>query len=89
MGALLAAPLSAVAGGSSGGGVPPEWVHFQSMNPMDAMHMMDKDNKGYVTKEDFQRFQDEFFAKLDKRGDGKITADEWMGKPTGKNETKK
>jgi hypothetical protein len=80
VGALVgpASPARA-AGGGSGGGVPPDWVKFQQMKPAEVWHMMDPDNKGYVTKDEFMKFQDELFTKLDKKGEGKITPDEFMG----------
>jgi hypothetical protein len=50
------------------------------MKPMDVMHVIDTDKKGYVTREEFMKFQEEFFDRMDKNHDGKVDAKEWMGK---------
>jgi EF hand len=55
------------------------WSAMRKMKPMDVMHMVDADKKGYVTKEEFIKFQEQFFDRMDRDHDGKVTAQEWMG----------
>jgi EF hand len=55
------------------------WAAMRKMKAMDAMHMIDSDKKGYVTKEEFMKFQEQFFEHMDRDHDGKVTAKEWMG----------
>ena len=50
------------------------------MKPMEVMHMCDGDKKGYVTREEFTKFHQEIFQKIDRDHDGKLSAAEWMGK---------
>src|SRR6266403_1484592 len=56
------------------------WGQLAKMKPMDVMHMIDTDKKGYVTREEFLKFQEQLFGKMDQDHDGKVTASEWMGK---------
>ncbi len=68
---------------------PSNWSEFLRMQAMPAMHMMDSDKKGYVTKEEFMKFQEEFFSRMDKDHDGKVTGEEWVGhKPAKKGAAK-
>jgi hypothetical protein len=55
------------------------WNALHKMKPMDVMHLVDADKKGYVTLEQFMKFQEELFQRIDRNHDGKIDADEWMG----------
>jgi hypothetical protein len=48
------------------------------MKPMDVMHVMDPDNKGYVTKEDYMKFHEMMFQKMDKNRDNKLDEDEFV-----------
>ncbi len=50
------------------------------MKAMEVMHMIDKDKKGYVTREEFLSFQEQFFDRMDQNHDGKVDPKEWMGK---------
>ncbi len=84
--AALAVPASAQ---ETGFHYPSSWLEYRKMEPMPAMHMMDTDKKGYVTKEEFMKFQEEFFSRMDKDHDGKVTADEWLGHKPGKMGAKK
>jgi hypothetical protein len=43
-------------------------------DPMQMYKMMDADNKGYVTKEEFMKFQEQLFDKWDKAKQGRLTA---------------
>jgi EF hand domain-containing protein len=65
------------------GDMPGSYAQLMKMKPMDVMHKMDTDKKGYVTKEEFMKFQEALFEKLDKDKDGQLTRDEWMGKKPG------
>src|SRR2546422_8706544 len=56
------------------------WASLTRMKPMEVMHMIDTDKKGYVTREEFMKFQEQLFDKMDKDHDGNVTASEWMGK---------
>src|ERR1700682_6172144 len=56
------------------------WAQLAKMKPMEVMHMIDRENKGYVTREEFMRFQEQLFDKMDADHDGKVVAPEWMGK---------
>ncbi|BDG06080.1 EF-hand domain-containing protein [Anaeromyxobacter oryzae] len=53
---------------------------LSKMKPMDVMHAMDKEGKGYVTREEFMKFQEEFFERMDRNHDGKVDTNEFMGK---------
>jgi hypothetical protein len=48
------------------------------MSPSDQMKMMDKDNKGYVTKEEFLRFHEQMWNSMDRNQDGRATREEWF-----------
>lgn len=50
------------------------------MKPMEVMHMCDTEKKGYVTREEFMKFHEEIFEKIDRDHDGKLSVAEWMGK---------
>jgi hypothetical protein len=63
---------------------PNNFEEFFKMHAMPAMHMMDKDNKGYVTKDEFMKFMDELFDRMDKDHSGKVNVEEWLGHKPGK-----
>jgi hypothetical protein len=84
---LAAAPTSSLAVASEARAFPNDWPGFARMQPMPAMHAMDADKDGYVTKEEFMKFQEEFFHRMDKNKDGKLSPQEWLGhKPTKKDD---
>jgi EF hand len=60
--------------------VPKSYTSMQKMKPTDVMHMMDADNSGYVTKEEFMKFQESLFDKMDKDHDARLTAPEFTDK---------
>jgi len=68
------------------GGPPSEYVSFLKMKAMQAMHMMDAGQKGSVTKEKFIKFHQEMFDRMDKDHDGKLTPEEWLGRPPKKSD---
>ncbi len=59
---------------------PKSYSAYMKMKPMDAMHMMDKDHKGYVTKDEFMKFHEAMFDNMDRNKDGKLSREEWMGR---------
>jgi len=76
---IAAAPIARAAGPASSDEAR-SWAALQRMKAMDVMHMVDADKKGYVTKEEFMKFQEQFFDRMDRDKDGKVNAQEWMGK---------
>jgi hypothetical protein len=75
--AIMAVGSAARAGDVSFDKVPANYVAMMKMKPMDVMHLMDPDKKGYVTKEDFMKFHEMMFEKMDKNHDGKLTESEF------------
>ncbi len=77
--ALVTAGLvpSALASDVSQDRLPSTFAGLQKTKPMDVMHMMDTGKKGYVTKEEFMKFQEALFEKIDRDGDLKLTAPEF------------
>ncbi len=59
--------------------VPGSYTAYLKMKPMSVMHMMDMDKKGFVTKDDFMKFHEIMFQKMDKNADGKLDRAEWAG----------
>ncbi len=53
------------------------------MAPEHQMKMMDKDNKGYVTKEEFMRFQEQLWNNIPKSNESRVTRSEWLNQPNG------
>lgn len=62
------------------GGPPAEYIDFLKMKPMQAMHMIDVGKKGYVTREEYMKFHEDMFDRMDKDRDGKLTPQEWLGR---------
>lgn len=58
--------------------VPASYGELMKMKPMEAMHLMDEGNKGYVTREEFMKFQEALFQKMDQNKDEKISREEWI-----------
>jgi hypothetical protein len=50
---------------------------FAKMDPAKAMKMMDPDNKGYVTREEFLKFQEKLFNNIPKQSPDRVTTEEW------------
>jgi hypothetical protein len=40
---------------------------------------MDTEKTGFVTKEQFMKFHEGMFDKMDKNKDGKLAREEWLG----------
>ena len=53
------------------------YAEMMKMKPKEVMQMMDADGGGYVTREEFMKFQEMVFTKIDKNGDGKVVATEF------------
>jgi hypothetical protein len=76
-----AAPLAGRAGEVTSTDQARAWAALHQMKPMEVMHMIDSGKKGYLTREEFMKFQSELFDRMDRNHDGKVDAQEWMGKP--------
>src|SRR5690242_10901202 len=75
-----ALPRAAHAAGAAGAeqqDFPKSYVALMHMKPMDVMHKIDVDKKGYVTKEEFMKFHEKMFDMMDRDHDGKVTEQEW------------
>ncbi len=59
--------------------MPASYAAMMKMKPMDVMHMMDKGNKGYVTKDEYMKFHEAMFDKMDKNKDAQLAREEWLG----------
>ena len=76
--AILAVGPAARAADVSADKVPVSYAAMMKMKPMDVMHLMDPDKKGFVTKDDYMKFHEMLFEKMDKNHDGKVDASEFM-----------
>jgi hypothetical protein len=59
--------------------VPSTFAAMSREDPMNVMHMMDTNHDGFVTRDEFMKFQTSFFDRMDKNKDGRLTAPEWTG----------
>jgi Ca2+-binding EF-hand superfamily protein len=57
--------------------MPSSMGQLMKMDPVQCFKMMDRDQKGYVTKEDFMKFQEELWKRMDKQQAGKVTVPEF------------
>jgi hypothetical protein len=80
-GALLFIPVSlpapAHASDTSSDKMKMTYAQFAKMDPMKAMKMMDPDGKGYVTRQEFLKFQERLFNNIPKQDPDRITMQEW------------
>jgi hypothetical protein len=53
------------------------FAQFSKMDPMKGMQMMDQDHKGYVTKEEFMKFQEKLWSNIPKQSPDRVTMEEW------------
>jgi hypothetical protein len=53
--------------------MPPSPAAMQKMKPSEMYNMMDKDKDGYVTKEEFLKFQEHVFDTWDKNKTGRLS----------------
>lgn len=75
--AVLAFTPAALASDAAPQKMPSTFTALLEKEAVDVMHMMDAGKKGYVTKEEFMKFQEALFEKIDKDGDRKLTAPEF------------
>lgn len=57
--------------------MPTSYMKLMKMDPMEVMHMIDQGTKGHVTREEFMKFQEQFFNKMDRDHNGRISEVEW------------
>ena len=76
--AVLATIPSALAADTSQDMMPAGYSSLMKMKPMEVMHMMDPDKKGFVTKSDFMKFHERMFEKMDKNHDDKLSEAEFV-----------
>jgi hypothetical protein len=58
----------------------PSYPALMEMKPEEVMHMMDADNSGYVTREEFMKFFQAEFERLDRDKDKRLTPPEFTDK---------
>jgi hypothetical protein len=78
--AVLATIPNAHAADTSQDMMPAGYSSLMKMKPVQVMHMMDPDKKGYVTKSDFMKFHERMFEKMDKNHDDKLSEAEFVEK---------
>ena len=76
--AVLATIPNAHAADTSQDMMPAGYGSLMKMKPVQVMHMMDPDKKGYVTKSDFMKFHERMFEKMDKNHDDKLSEAEFV-----------
>jgi Ca2+-binding EF-hand superfamily protein len=59
------------------GQMPSSGAAMMKMDPAKVFDMMDSDKKGYVTKEEFLKFQEQLFQTWDKDKSGRLTKPEF------------
>jgi hypothetical protein len=60
--------------------MPSSYAALMKMRPMEVMHMMDAGKKGYVSKDEYMKFHEMLFDKMDKDKDGQLSRAEWEGR---------
>lgn len=60
--------------------MPSSGAVMMKMDPKKVFQMMDPDHKGYVTKEEFMKFQEQLFDRWDKDKNGQLTEPEFTDK---------
>lgn len=61
----------------AGMNMPKSWTELMKMDPEECMKMMDHGNKGYITKKEFMKFQEDLWKSMDRNRDQKVSRDEW------------
>jgi hypothetical protein len=56
---------------------PTSMAELMKMSPEECMKMMDKEHKGHVTKQEFMKFHEELWQKMDKNRDDRVTTPEF------------
>jgi hypothetical protein len=77
LGLALVASSTAYASDIKSDRMPASYMQLTKMAPMEVMHMIDTGAKGYLTREEFLRFQEQFFGQMDRNHDGRISEAEW------------
>ena len=76
--ALAAYPRPAKPSDASYDNMPMNYASMMKMEPMAIFHMMDRDKKGYVSRDDFMKFHQAMFDKMDKNKDSRLSEDEFI-----------
>ncbi len=74
---LVPAPSRAAAEDATKKEKMPSYPALMQMKPTDVMNMMDKDKTGYVTHEEFMKFYEALFQRLDRDKNQQLTAPEF------------
>ena len=77
LGLALVTSSAALASDAKSDKMPTSYMKLMKMDPMEVMHMIDKGAKGYVTREEFLKFQEQFFNRMDRDRNGRISEVEW------------
>lgn len=64
--------------------MPHSMGELMKMDPEHCMMMMDANHKGYVTKEEFMKFQEQLWTNMDKNRNNQVDRSEFEGKFGGK-----
>jgi hypothetical protein len=59
--------------------VPGNYAAIVKMKAMDIMHMMDGGKTGFVDRQQFMKFHEAMFEKMDRNKDDKLSREEWLG----------
>ncbi|BDG08387.1 hypothetical protein [Anaeromyxobacter paludicola] len=74
----LALGLPARAAAPSNTDLPRSIGELMKMKPMEVMHLMDPDKKGMVTKEQYLKFFEDLWNRMDQGQKGMVMKDAWM-----------
>jgi hypothetical protein len=75
---LAVAPLARAADTTPQERAPRSYAAMMKMKPAELMHLMDASHEGYVTRDEFLKFQQELFERMDKDRDGRISEPEFL-----------
>jgi len=78
MGALVLGPVRAAAAETTNVDLPRSIGEVMKMKPMQVMHMIDTDKKGVVTKEQYMKFFEAIWDKMDPDHTGTVAKEAWM-----------
>jgi hypothetical protein len=77
IGLALVTSSAALASDAKSDTMPTSYMKLMKMDPMEVMHLIDKGTKGFVTREEFMKFQEQFFNKMDRDHNGRVSQVEW------------
>jgi hypothetical protein len=63
--------------------MPASYAEMMKMKPMEVMRMVGGGEKGPITKEQYMKFHEKMFEKMDRDHDGRISEQEWAYKASG------